>query len=466
MLRYNRTEMLRRGYGKAATIESQPIECYTTVRQGNEPQLITNAGFLPRVENALSEHGYEVSVVNLRKPKHPERFEPCWDNIARFELRPGQMAVLQAVAESDRGRIWWPTGGGKSFLVPLICLLYPKLDIVVTTRHAAPLQDLYENLALHLPSVGIYHSLAKRTGRRVMCYSSGCLHYADAQNTDMVIADEVHELATDAMFERFAQFRQARMYGLSANVDDRWDGADFELEGLFGPVIASLSYEDGVRQGSIVPITVQMRDVFMDTNPCEGLSDVPLKRQGIWRNATRNALIAEDARSFDDEQQVLITVSTFDHACHLKSLLPEFTMVYAPGEDKETKLDRYAKWGLVSEDEPAMTRHRLVMLKKRFEDGRLKKVIATTVWNRGVNFRNLQVLIRADGMSSKIVDTQVPGRLSRTTENSDKPCGILIDYLDQFDFRMNRQARKRVADYRSLGWSVVMPAAKKKGLTG
>lgn len=461
VLRYQRREYVMGMRQQSGTIDSQPVFCYELIVQNGEEQAITNAGYLPRLLQALDEYGYEHALRNLRPRQNPARFAPYWPNIKRFELRPGQLETLQAVAANDRGRIWWPTGGGKSFLVPLICLLYPKLNIVVTTKHAAPLEDLYDNLSRYLPSVGIYHSKAKRTGRRVMCYSAGCLNHADPQATDMLIADELHELATDAMFERFVQFRHSKMFGLSANMDDRWDGADFELEGLFGPVIASLTYEAGVEQGSIVPITVSCRDVRMDVNPAEGYTEVAMRRHGIWRNTTRNELIADDARAFGD-QQILITVSTFDHACHLKKLLPEFTMVYAPGEDKEVKLERYIKWGLLERDEPVMTRHRLAMLKKHFEEGRLKHVIATTVWNRGVNFRNLQVLIRADSVSSTIVDTQVPGRLSRTSPDGTKECGILVDYLDQFDERLARQARKRLADYRSHGWDVVLPVAKKK----
>lgn len=453
------------GKSKKAPIETRHIQCYVLKEQLAARQAITNAGYLPRIKKVFEERGYRVEVCDLRPHPNPEKFTPHWPNVERFEFRPGQLEALRAVASSSRGRIWWPTGGGKSFLVPLICLLYPKLEIVVTTRHSAPLEDLFANLSDHLPSVGVYHSKQKRTGRRVMCYSAGCLHHADPDTTDLLIADEVHELATDSMFEKFAKFRRSRMLGLSANMDDRWDGADFELEGLFGPVIAKLTYEEGVSQGSIVPIRVLWRDVHLDRNPADGYTDIARKRHGLWRNEARNKLIAQDAQSFPDDHQVLITVATFDHACHLKKLLPEFTLVYAPSDNKEPLIDRYVRWGLLSEDEPAMTRHRLEMLKNRFEDGRLKKVIATTVWNRGVNFRQLQVLIRADGASSAIADTQIPGRLSRTHEGIDKPCGILIDYRDQFDSALAGQARKRFRDYKDKKWENIVPTKALGGLT-
>jgi superfamily II DNA or RNA helicase len=391
--------------------------------------LVTNSGFLSRVTSQLEKANIDFEIKDYFKPKKPEIYVPNWAGLKGFDFRTGQKEVLETLSKIDRGRVWWATGTGKSFLIPLLCKLYPKLNIVVTTKHKAVMNDIYRNLCTYLPSVGIYHSSKKVTGKRVMCYSAGCLDSADIRNTHMLIADEVHELATDKMFEKFAKFKYARMFGFSANMDDRFDGADFELEGLFGPIVTSMTYQDGVRNDMIVPINAHWRNVFMDRNPCENSEGVMKLRKGIWRNRHRNALIAKDAQSYPDEQ-ILITVKTFDHACHLKQLLPDFTLVYA-ADDKEADMDTYKKWKLIPLDEPKMSVDRLEQLKKQFESGKLRKVIATSVWNRGVNFHQLQVLIRADASSSAIDDTQIPGRLSRKTSEIDKPSGILIDYLDQ-----------------------------------
>jgi len=441
--------------GKKVLISN--IHCYEEKTIGGEVNLLTNTGFLDRVVRDLQKAGYSVAVKDMR-PEDAAKFVPYWDAISKFDFKYKQRETLEAVAANTRGRIWWPTGSGKSFLIPMIGRIFPKRRIVITTRFAAPLEDLYHSLSMHLPNVGIYFSRKKKTDARVMCYSAGCLQHADPKRTDILIADEVHELATDVMFEKFAKFRHCRMYGLSANFDDRFDGADFELEGIFGPLIARLSYEEGVENDMIVPINVYWRNVQMDRNPCADKTDVPKLRHGFWRNEWRNAQIAEDARAFPDDQ-VLITVKTFEHACHLKKMLPEFTLCYAPADNKSDDIDRYISWGLLSKDEPQLTLDRLEMLKRRFETGELKKVIATTVWNRGVNFKKLQVLIRGDGGSSAIDDTQIPGRLSRTTTDIDKKCGILIDYLDQFDDAFSRSAGRRRKDYAAKGWNQIMPDA-------
>lgn len=431
------------------------MECYELRTTRGELQLITNSGFIDRITKLLIDKRIDYEIVDVRPPAKPEIYIPNWAALEGFDMRPGQREALEALVSKERGRMHWATGTGKSFLVPLFCKMYPKLNIVVTTKYKTVLEDLYRNLGAYLPSVGIYHSGKKVTGRRVMCYSAGCLHHADVDKTHMLIADEVHELATDEMFPKLAQFRYARMYGFSANMDDRFDGADFDLEGVFGPVISSMSYQDGVKHGMIVPINVLWRNVYMDRNPGENYEGVPKLRNGIWRNNYRNSLIAKDAKAYP-EDQVLITVKTFEHACHLKSLLPDFTLVYA-ADDKEADIEQYIRWKLITPDEPRMTPDRLERLKTMFEQGKLRKVIATTVWNRGVNFRELQVLIRGDASSSAIDDTQIPGRLSRTTEKQDKHSGVLIDYLDQFDPGFKRKAMSRKNNYESKGWNNILP---------
>lgn len=466
LLKYMRRRMLMTKYERDMAggkyMELEAIECYKLTRFNSELQLITNAGFLDRIVKALAENKIEYEVIDLYKPKNPGIYVPNWAGVKSFDFRPGQKEVLEALSQVDRGRVWWATGTGKSFLIPLVCKLYPKLNIVVTTKHKAVLNDIYKNLCSYLPSVGIYHSSKKVTGKRVMCYSAGCLGHADADTTHMVIGDEIHELATDQVIAQFARFKYAKMFGFSANMNDRFDGADFELEGLFGPVVTSLTYQDGVKQGVIVPIDVNWRNVYMDRNPCENSEGVVKLRKGIWRNRHRNGLIAKDALAFKDEQ-VLITVKTFDHACHLKQLLPDYTLVYA-ADDKEADMDTYIKWKLISPEEPKMSLNRLERLKTMFEKGELRKVIATSVWNRGVNFKELQVLIRADASSSAIDDTQIPGRLSRKTDKFDKSSGILIDYLDQFDDGLKRKAAIRKKNYADKGWNNIMPDSSVPGL--
>ena len=201
---------------------------------------------------------------------------------------------------------------------------------------------------------------------------------------------------------------------------------------------------------------VDMLDVIMDENPADGCVDTAKERWGIWRNKVRNEILAEAAESLGRKEQTLITVKTLEHAAFLKKLLPHFTLAYSEATDRAS-IEGYINWNLLPTNEPYMTRDRRRALKERFETGKLKKVIATPVWNRGVNFRDLAVLIRGDASDSRISDSQIPGRTSRLPDRTDKEYGRVIDCLDQFDAGYRRKASHRKACYKENQWEVNMP---------
>jgi len=91
-------------------------------------------------------------------------------------------------------------------------------------------------------------------------------------------------------------------------------------------------------------------------------------------------------------------------------------------------------------------------MRNEFESGNMKRVIATGIWNTGVDFTHLKWLIRADGMTSDILSIQTPGRLSRTDDG--KSHGTLIDFFDTFDDSLSRRSMTRMRRYRKNGWPI------------
>jgi superfamily II DNA or RNA helicase len=103
--------------------------------------------------------------------------------------------------------------------------------------------------------------------------------------------------------------------------------------------------------------------------------------------------------------------------------------------------------------ELAITNKEKERIQKDFESGKLKKVIATGTWKEGVDFDQLAVLIRADGATSEIDSTQIPGRLSRLSPGKDR--GMLVDFDDQFNGWARRRSQQRLRTYRGHGWNIV-----------
>lgn len=472
-LSYERTVYLR-GREAAITGRKVRIEEVACYRRVSDPdgvlpaQLVCPAGWLDKLRRVLKEHGFRVRVIDRRPHPEPGIFEPQWDRLKGIQLRWKQEEVIRELLKHEYGRVDCPTGWGKSWVIAAIARLLPKARIHITTHSADVVEQLYYDLAAKLPSVGIRTGKKKkRLHSRVMVYSGKSLHHGRGE-ADILIVDEVHEFGTVDYMSRVQKYLGARIYGFSASHNARADNADFELEGLFGPIRATVSYQEAVDFDCIVPIKVQWYPVVMDLNPVDGIGDsVKRNRWGIWRNPVRNRIIAKAARRFGEEDQVLIVVDTVDHAVHLRKFLPEFTLCYSEAGLDIADRRKYIRWGLLEESEPWMTSQRRFWLKDQFSKGKLKKVIATGVWNRGVDFKKLQVVIRADGKASKIADTQIPGRVARL--DGEKAYGLVIDFLDNFDATLRRRAQKRMQNYREMGWEQILPtstAAKRRRARG
>jgi len=425
----------------------------------HKSRVVCPYGFWKTVKSALTKSGYVVKFKDLAPWPPPEVLVPQWENIKDYELRPGQREFIAKVLAHRCGRFDCPPGFGKSHLIGLICALLPQAKIDVVTKSVSVLQTrIYPLLCQMVGNVGIVGGGQKRKGRRVMCYTAGSLQHAkDPGSTHILFGDECHELAADVASRKLMLWDMSRNYGLSASQDMRGDGKDKRIEGIFGPVIYRIDYAEAQKKGLVSPIKVHWSDVKMDYDV---LADKPhdfvtRKRHGIWCNDVRNTIIARDANKYDDDTQVLITCETLQHAIQLKSHLPNFTLVYREGSLTPWKRARFAKEGLIEANEPLTNTKRRIWLTNQFEQGKLKKVIATTVWNVGVSFNSLEVLIRADGGGSRINDVQIPGRVSRLSEG--KTHGIVHDYLDQFNSYFRNRASRREKSYSKNGWEQIKP---------
>ena len=448
---------------KQPTVYDQTWECYTL---DHKKRIATSFGFLPRIQKLLLKRGVEVEVNNLNPHPRPEVFKPRWDRLKDEDFRFKQPEALKLIFEHECGRIDCPPGWGKSYVIGCAARALPKAKIAVITRRVEVMQQrIYPDLCGMLPDVGIVGGGMKKKGRRVMCYTSGSIHHADGDE-DIVFFDEGHEAAADDCAYKMAKFERARMWAFSATWGMRLDNKDMRCEAMFGPVRLKVTYQEAVEHDMIVPIVVQLSDVIMDVDPCGGLDGVDKERYGIWANEYRNQIIARDAHTYDDDVQCLITVKTLEHALNLKKLLPEYELVYNPDSQQPSDWKWFKKEGLIPDGFKILSGERREKLRNRFERGKLKKVIATPVWNIGVDMKHLQVVLRADAGGSPINDTQIPGRGSRIIQigNSKKLCAVVHDYLDQFNSGFERKADGRVKSYKKNEWDIRFPDKKKRSL--
>ena len=416
-------------------------------------RLVTGFGFLTRLVQVLNKYGCRVRYMDVTPPVDPKIYTPDWDNVRmRVKFRARQEECLQQLANNQCGIVNATTGFGKTYMFEALCHLYPyaKFDIVVGLKDVA--NRIVRQLSGSIPNVGQIGGGKKKRGNRVNVYVSKSIHHARHTEANFLLADEAHTLMTPDIIRGIDDaWKFTRNFGFTASPTGRMDGAHAMLEMYFGPEIFTLSYQDAVELGLVVPIRVRWLPIRLDRNPVAGMDGVRRMRWGVWRNEERNRLIAEDVRKnySDPNTQVLILTATTEHAVSLWQYLKEFSLCY--GDIPSDKIIRYKRSGYLPANFIPMSATRREQLRDGFESGAVKRVIATDVWATGVDFANLQVLYRVDARESEILDIQGPGRVSRIAEG--KQYGEVIDCYDVFDKNFKRKSDRRKASYKKLGWA-------------
>jgi len=401
---------------------------------------------------------FEFSAVRWRDNRITANTRPDWSLIDESQFRSGQKPILQALAQADQGRVVVTTAVGKSYLIGCYAILMPGARILVSTKNKPVLFELYEYLDDLLPGQAglVCSGKNKNANARIVCVSQGTLgRYfppGENQDTDVLIVDEYHEWGSPQKLELLSGVWKAKLFGLSGN-EFRDDGAEFRLNGIFGPVLAKMDYAQAVAKHLVTPICVVWVPVRSDRDPVRDWDKVDdIQRYGVWQYPARNQAIADAARLFRDEDQVLISVRTIEHALYLRRHLPEYTLVYSPQDKRTSNMGMFQARGLTARL-PDMTEQRLRELKQRFAVGDLKKVIATSIWSHGVNFPDLRVVIRADGMNSTIADTQWPGRAARVKDG--KEISLVIDFTDEYNSHFMSKAASRRMRYSQHQWEQI-----------
>lgn len=440
-------------------VEVEKKEMYTQ----QDGRVQTGFGFLPTVTELFSRHQQQCRYIDITPTRlRPDCFEPCWDNLrGRIEFRAYQEDCVKALVASENGLIVAPTGFGKSTLMEAICHLYPKAKINIVVKYADVAKKFARVLSQSIPHLGIIGGgKAPLYGERVHVVVAASLHHVDP-DVDILLADEVHALMTPKIAPILAtKYTMSRNFGFTATPKGRMDGAHAMLEMFFGRPIFTLTYPQAVAAGLVVPIKVRWLMVDTRDNPAQGKSGVRKMQIGIWRNAARNHAIAMDARQYDANTQVLILVDKLEHAIHLKQWLPEYSLCY--GNTDEKRIAQYKKQHMLPPGFEPVTPDVREQMRRQFETGELKKVIATDVWSTGVDFASLQVLYRADARASEIVDTQAPGRVSRVDLSTNKQYGEVVDCYDMFDPGFRQKSRTRHSNYAQLGWEQQWPESRRR----
>lgn len=131
-------------------------------------------------------------------------------------------------------------------------------------------------------------------------------------------------------------------------------------------------------------------------------------------------------------------------------LLPWFLVAYSGSANLDEVAAKFSRVPGFDVSRYKMSGKQLDIMRNAFAKGTLKYVICSPTWRQGVDFPNLSCLIRADGDTSGISGTQIPGRLARLAEGKD--WAYLVDIDDSFSPWAKRRADAREKLYRDNKW--------------
>lgn len=416
-------------------------------------RFVVPAGFTFRICQALQEHGvapdqihyHDIRQLNIEAPQL-DRLDECHD---------WQLEALSHIFSSDGGIVHCATASGKSWLIKQLCRILPHTRIVITGHVSEVLRDIYRELRpiLGPDEITAYGTVGKghAEARITVCHIRSLLQ-VPLEKVQLCIYDEVHGAAAEQRAEYLALIPSANLLGFTASLG-RTDAKDPVIEGLFGPVIYRKLHEQARDEGLVCPIVVH---IYRITGPAMS-GDVWLDRMyiGYIRNNLRNERIAMAVRKYNGLSTIVLAQNNLEHLFRLHRYLPDFVPVYAGGGFSNARWNKLKKAGLIPEDYRRLYTGEESRIADQFRNGEINQAICTSVWKEGVDFPNLQVLVRADGMPGEIDAVQIPGRVARWGDEN-KEAGIIVDFIDDFGDTFKKRSEQRLAHYRALGYPIEM----------
>ena len=274
-------------------------------------------------------------------------------------------------------------------------------------------------------------------------------------NTRAVVCDEAHRAGAESYWKVFHYLNNARVkVGLTGTLDRTKKISMAHIRGLFGKDLVKVTNKQMIERGvsarphiRLVPIDkpTDLEPRIQATMMAKGYSQLPtadlMSYQiaydlGVVHNEYRNRIVAElayKASSKLDKQAVLIMVTSIEH-----------------GELIGEQLDKLgAEYQFLQGKDNSDTREKAI---DDIVSGRLKIVIATKIFEAGIDIPNLKVLILCDALKSYISVIQKIGRVLRVMP--DKRDVFIFDIVDRTQNSLFKHAQDRVRYYKDEGFEV------------
>lgn len=429
--------------------------------------LTFSIGLLERVVSFFKSKNYEVEVNDHNRYGKTSSFQIS-ERLKELGKEPRyyQIDAAKKALENDRGIIRVATGGGKTLIAALIIAEVGKPAIVyvigkdllwqfhefftkVFQQEIGVVGDGVVNIKpitiASVWTVGQAFGMkkAKRDEEEKDDEKSVSEQYYEdirhqVAHVGVSIMDECHLGAAETIQRIGTAIRSQHTIGLSAS-PWRDDNADMLIESLFGKVIINISASELIKQGFLTKPIIR----FV---PVPEMDDMPKHYKKIYNayiseNETRNNLIIKAAKSLVDQGFVtMVLFREIDHGKRLYKRLKEDIHCHMLNGSMTSDIRRAAL--------------------QEVEDGKCKLLLASSVFDQGIDCAKLSGLVLAGGGKSSTKCLQRIGRVIRISPG--KNLSAVIDFYDKCKYLEDHSKIRRKVYQSEDGFEVQWPKRKKK----
>ncbi len=394
-------------------------------------------GLLPRVQEFFSQRGIYVPVIDQRTPIIKSSEIDISGNLQALKKlpRPYQVMAMEKAVETDRGIVRIATGGGKTMVAALIAakLGKPTIVYVIGKDLLYQLQKFFTQVfGFEIGIIGdgkceirdINVATVWSVGQALGIKNNASLDDSSDQEKNMDsskfknikqmlldarvhIMDECHLAACDTVQAISRHIKGEYVYGMSAS-PWRDDGADMLIEAFLGRKIVDIGARNLIDQGYLVEPNIR----FLAPKPYAFKTG---KYQSIYskyvvENEQRNGMVIKGAMKLVEQGFVpLVLFHTIKH-----------------GDILFKELNKNVSTALLSGKDNSNIREKI---KTELEDGKLKCLVASKIFDIGVDLPILSGLVIAGGGKSSVRALQRIGRVIRPYPG--KKVSAVLDFADQ-----------------------------------
>lgn len=392
------------------------------------------SGLVELVVKTLTSFKIEVDIEDKREPV--ERLAPLpWHG---YELRDYQKEVVDTSLFAGRGMIKSCTGSGKSNMIAALCGEYnvPAIVYVVSLDLLGQMEStITKALGVKVGVVGggrceieqitvcsvwsaakAFDEKAKNEDDEVVedKWSPSEQQKKDikdmVQGAKLVILDEA-QFAAAASIQTLMKYSNnaVHRFGFSGT-PWRGDGADILLQAAFGNNICDITASQLIERGWLVEPKIAFKDVpYMECKKQWG----EVRAKYLVHNKARNKILIDGvSKLLELGRKPLILFRVISHGEILRDMLPpdiKFEMVTG---------------ALSIEDRDR--------IRQEFTDGKIDLLLASSVYDQGVDLPALDALVLAGGGKSTAKALQRIGRVIRG--NPGKKDALILETWDQCHF--------------------------------